>query len=282
MKALVIRETGSITLENVRSNNGIRKILEGDIENIYLDSGMTLKMMINESGKLMGMPRNRKADKIIEHYRIDTDHISGPIVLAGVSQKDGSTVSISKAQLDEIYAVFGLYNPHDYFESWFAQNRRRLAYVIEDPDGLVFSYYRGNIQGLYKLEFVYKEICLLAYIGQAGKIPGQPEYYAKHIHGRLLQHLKRWFGNGFLTYYTGLPRGGKNSWKLRVSLLIEENSPERRIKSEKQYIKTMKPFLQDHSGKYKYYDTNGNIDACILPSERARAFNDKLLEVQAV
>ena len=281
MKALVIRETGSMTLENLRGNNSFRTILEGADENIYLDLGMTLKMMINDSGKLMGMPRNRKADKIIEHYRINTDHICGPVVLAGVSQKDGSTVSISKAQIDEIYAVFGLYNPHDYFESWFAQNRRRLAYVIEDPDGLVFSY-RGHIQGLYKIEFVYKDICLLAYIGQAGKIPGQPEYYAKHIHGRLIQHLKRWFGNGFLSYYTGLPRVSKDFWKIRVRLLENEACPEIRVKRESEYINNLKPFLQDHSGKYKYYDTNGNIDACILPSERARAFNDKLLEVQAV
>ena len=281
MKALIIRETGSMTLENLRGNNRIRKILEGDIENIYLDSGMTLKMMINDSGKLMGMPRNRKADKIIEHYCINTDHICGPVVLAGVSQRDGSTVSISKKQLEEVFGIFLQYNPYDYYESFFNDNRRRLAYVIEDPDGLLYSY-KGHIQGVYKIEFVYKNICLPAYVGQAGKIPGQPDYYATHVHGRLLQHLKRWFGNGYMEYYTGLPRVGKNSWKIRVRLLDTETSPERRVKLESDYIKKHYPFLQNHSGKYEYYSKKGNIDACILPCERARAFKDKLLEIQAV
>lgn len=280
MRVLLINEDGTMELQNVRTVNGIKKIVKGDLETIYLNSELSLKMMLNESSKIMHMQPNKTADKIVDFYRINTDQICGPVVIAGVSQIDGSTVSISPEQLEEAYGILGRYYP-DYFESWFAQNRRRLAYVIEDPDGLLYSY-KGHIQGVYKIEFVYKNICLPAYVGQAGKIPGQPDYYAMHVHGRLLQHLKRWFGNGFLTYYTGLPRVGKHSWKLRVSLLIEENSPERRIKSEKQYIKTMRPFLQDHSGKYKFYDTNGNIDACILPSERARAFNDKLLEVQAV
>lgn len=277
MKISVI-EGGKMELQNVRTVNGIKKIVKGDLETIYLNSELSLKMMLNESSKIMHMQPNKTADKIVDFYRINTDQICGPVVIAGVSQIDGSTVSISPEQIEELYGIFGRYYPN-YYESWFAQNRRRLAYVIEDPDGLVFSY-RGHIQGLYKIEFVYKEICLLAYIGQAGKTPGQPEYYAKHIHGRLLQHLKRFFGNGYLQYFSGLPRAGRNTWKIRFSLLEEENSPERRLRLERQHIENLHPFLQDHSGKYKYYEQKGNVDACILPCERVCAFNDKLLELK--
>ena len=276
MKVLVVRD-GVMTLQNVRSDNAVRKILDGGIETIYLDSGMTLKMMINESSKLIKMPQNWQADKIIDHYRIDTGTILGPVVLAGISADDGTTCSISPEQLDEIYSIFSLYNPHGFYEKWFSQNRSRLAQIVDDPDGLVFTW-NGHISGTYLIEIAFEDdiIIVPAYIGQAGKFPGHPTW---NIHHRLLQHLKRWFG-GYSAHYlgvAGLDRYGQSLWKIRIRLLNEEENPEKRHKLEGEYISLLEPYLQDHSGKYEYYKT-GNIDSCILHKYRKQAFEQKVAQ----
>ena len=277
MKVLVIRENGIMTLENARSDKSIRTILEGDIETIYLNEDMTLKMMINDSYRLIGLPRNSLADRIIEYYRIDT-HIGGPVVVSGVSTEDGSTSSITAEQLDEIYAIFSRYNPHDFYEKWFSQNKTKLEQIIDDPDGLLFTW-NGHISGAYLIEIAFKDdiIIVPAYIGQAGKLPGHPTW---NIHHRLLQHIKRWC-NGYSAHYlgvAGLECYGQSLWRIRIRLLKEEENPEKRHKLEEEFISLLDPYLQDHSGKYEYYK-KGNIDSCILHKYRKQAFEHRVTQI---
>lgn len=279
MKILKIEANGKMALENVRTDNVIRRyILQGGIETIYLDENMSLKMMINDSGKLISLPRNSKADSIIEYYRIDTDHICGTVVLTGVSE-DGTSCSINPEQLEEVFSIFKEYCPFNYYEAWYLKNRRKLSRILEDPDGLVSSW-RGHIEGIYLIEVEYGGILTLAaYVGQAGRVQGQPSYYATNIHTRLLQHLKRFFGNDYASYFTGVQGledfGKYSSWKIKVRLLQEEYNHARRLTLEDDYIKVLNPYLQNH--KYPYYKTTGNVeDACILPRYRKQALEDSV------
>lgn len=277
MRALVIKEDCTMNVVNLRSKKQIRNILGGDIENIYLDEGMTTTLMINESSKLIGMNENPFATKIVEHFSIDTDYVAGPAVITSIGP-DGLT-SISEEMLEKIFAISGQYSPISFYQRFLNENRGFLSTVVDDPDSIIFSFKGGAVEGVYIIYFIHSVYGkITAYIGQAGKVPNQPSFYARTVHTRCTMHLKRWLGGGYLTYFTGLPEVSPSGWKIRIRLVCRQSDPALRHQIEKNLILSENPMLQDH--KYESYP--GPIDTCILPKYRKIAFEERLKQLKTL
>ena len=173
-----------------------------------------------------------------------------------------------------------------YYENWKKSAASQLAQIVSDPEGLLTG--NGFISGVYMLSFVNQTngTVIPAYIGQAGVVPTAPSYVSQDCYERILQHLKRWLGNGYLTYWTGL-NSTDNDWKIKIQLLEEENSQAKRLELETSYINRYKPLLQDTAGgKFELYPTKygySRNDLCIHPwkGQRRAAFLDRVSLLQS-
>lgn len=181
-----------------------------------------------------------------------------------------------------------------YYENWkntkIAQTK--LKKRVLDPEGILTG--NGYVSCVYEFIFVNKKlgIELSAYIGQAGNDVTTPSYVAKDVYERCLQHLKRWMGGQYYTYWCGLEDSDDSDWKIKLHLLAEEENHSKRLALEEKYIDEKKPFMQDaKDGKYDLYPTKygySRNDLCIHPWKRAGenegqrrvAFLDKVEELK--
>ena len=175
-----------------------------------------------------------------------------------------------------------------YYENWkkTADAKRKLKNKILDPEGLLTG--NGFIEGVYEFSYynIKTELEITAYIGQAGDDPTAPDYVASDIYERILQHLKRWMGGDYFTYWTGLEDDDNSDWRIKINLLCEEKNHSRRLELESKYIEEKKPLLQDtQGGKYSLYPTKyayKRNDLCISPwcDQRKKAFDDRVAEIE--
>lgn len=175
-----------------------------------------------------------------------------------------------------------------YYEDWKKTNgaQKILRARVLDPEGILTG--NGYVEGVYEFSYynVKSGMELSSYIGQAGDNPTAPDYVASDVYERILQHLKRWMGGNYYTYWTGLEDDDNSDWKIKIKLLCEENNHSRRLKLESKYIKEKKPLLQDtQDGKYSLYPTRygyERADLCIYPWEeqRKKAFEDRVAEIE--
>lgn len=181
----------------------------------------------------------------------------------------------------------------EYYETWFRMpsTKEKLARRVLDPDGLLSG--NGYVRGVYVFWAVNQslQIEIPIYIGQAGdtQTGTAPSYVASDVYERLLQHLKRWFGGSYYTYWTGLE--DNDDWKIKIKLLCEEDSHSERLKKESEYISKLRPVHQDTlNGKYDLYPTRFGYkrnDLAIHPwtrqdedeGQRALAFKTRLGEI---
>ena len=71
------------------------------------------------------------------------------------------------------------------------------------------------------------------------------------------QHLHRWLGGNYFTYYTGLAENDLD-WKLELHLLCEETDPRKRKALESLFINRSRPVLQDPAGgRFQLYPHYG-------------------------
>lgn len=172
-----------------------------------------------------------------------------------------------------------------YYENWKKTAATQLKQIVSDPQGLLTG--NGYVPGIYMFLFEnqQKDMLIPAYIGQAGPVASAPAYVAQDCYERILQHLKHWLGNGYLTYWTGLDPNDKD-WKIRVEMLAEENSHAKRLELETKYIDQYKPLLQNTAGgKYELYPTKygySRNDLAIHPwkGQRRAAFLDRVAALQ--
>ena len=91
------------------------------------------------------------------------------------------------------------------------------------------------------------------------------------MYERILQHLKRWLGGNYFTYWTGLSLDDTD-WKIQLHLLSEEANHSNRLMKESEYISKKHPFLQDTAdGEFDLYPTKYGYrrnDLCIHPWTR--------------
>ena len=183
-----------------------------------------------------------------------------------------------------------------YYEDWkkTVEARKKLANRVLDPDGLLTG--NGYVSGVYEFIFVKGSIEISAYIGQAGFDATAPTYIAKDVYERILQHLKRWMGGSYYTYWTGLE--DNDEWKIKIQLLCQESNHSKRLEKESEFISAKSPFLQDtQNGKYQLYfskygycrndlaihpwarrDSEGNVSNPV--GQRRLAFLDKVAEAR--
>lgn len=174
-----------------------------------------------------------------------------------------------------------------YYEKWkkTAEAQRKLKNRVLDPEGLLTG--NGYVEGVYQCSYynIKNEIEIPAYIGQAGASPTAPDYVASDIYERILQHLKRWLGSSYYTYWTGLEEDASD-WKIKIHLLKEEKNYQKRLELESRFIAEKHPFLQDsRNGKYKLYPSKYGYrrnDLCISPwkNQRKKAFEDRVAEIE--
>ena len=133
----------------------------------------------------------------------------------------------------------------NFYESWkkTASARKYFAEWISDPEGLLTG--NGYCEGVYEIRFVNDSLALdfSGYIGQAGFKPTSPTYVAQDVYERILQHLKHWFGGGYLTYWTGLDPDEDKGWKIELHLLSEEKNHSDRLKKETELIALISVFI---------------------------------------
>lgn len=161
---------------------------------------------------------------------------------------------------------------HTYYENWInsLEVQERIKRIVLDPEKLLEG--NGNVQGIYEISFVNNKlhVDISAYIGQAGHCPNAPSYVARDVRERLVQHLKRWLGGNYFTYWTGLEED--SDWKIQLHLLREENDYSKRLELESWYIDIRKPFHQDSlDGKFQLYPSKKGYsrnDLCIHPWTR--------------
>lgn len=169
-----------------------------------------------------------------------------------------------------------------YYENWkkTADAKMKLKSRIMDPEGILTG--NGYIEGVYEFTYcnVKSKAEFSAYIGQAGCDPAAPDWFASNIYERVLQHLKRWLGGNYFTYWTGIAEDDTD-WKIKIKLLCEEKDHAARFLKESHYIEDHHPLLQDpQDGKYELYPSGyyNRNDLCIHPwhLQRRRAFLDKI------
>ena len=182
----------------------------------------------------------------------------------------------------------------NFYEGWkkTASARKYFAEWISDPEGLLTG--NGYCEGVYEIRFVNDSLALdfSGYIGQAGFKPTSPTYVAQDVYERILQHLKHWFGGGYLTYWTGLDPDEDKGWKIELHLLSEEKNHSDRLKKETELIALNRPFLQDTAnGIFDLYPSKYGYkrnDLCIHPwtregetsGQRRLAFLHRVKEMQ--
>lgn len=176
----------------------------------------------------------------------------------------------------------------DYYENWkkTISARRSISRWVLDPEGLLTG--NGYCEGVYEIRFVNKALNLStsAYIGQAGNDPTSPTYVAKDIYERILQHLKRWLGGDYFSYWTGLDADEDTDWKIELRMLTEEKNHSMRLQKESEYITQKTPFLQDTAnGQFSLYPTKygySRNDLCIHPwkGQRRLAFLKRVEDMQ--
>lgn len=161
----------------------------------------------------------------------------------------------------------------EYYENWKESTEARIALTkwIRDPEGLLTG--NGYCEGIYEISYVNdtQNISISAYIGQAGYNKTAPSYVAKDVYERILQHLKRWLGGKYFTYWTGL-NSDDTDWKIELHMLAEEQNHSKRLKKESECILEKQPFLQNTAdGKFDLYPTKYGYcrnDLCIHPWKR--------------
>lgn len=161
-----------------------------------------------------------------------------------------------------------------FYEEWknSAEAKDKLSKRVIDPEGLLAG--KGNISGVYEILFVNEKLNMevSAYIGQAGDDIVAPTYVARSCYERILQHLKRWLGGKFFTYWTGLEDSDDSDWKIKLHLLCEETVRAKRLELEEKFIEERNPFLQDSvNGMYDFYPVKNGYcrnDLCIHPWKR--------------
>ena len=158
-----------------------------------------------------------------------------------------------------------------YYENFKNNNRARLQTRVLDPKGLLTGNGYG-VEGVYSFAYVNSKLGveIPAYIGQAGVIANAPSYVASDVYERILQHLKRFLGGKYYTYWTGLE--DNEDWKIKIDLLCSEPNHSKRLQAETEYIEKIKPFLQDtQNGTYDLYPTKygySRNDLCLHPWTR--------------
>lgn len=171
-----------------------------------------------------------------------------------------------------------------FYENWKNnEGKSVLSNWVLDPEKLLDSK-SGNVEGVYAIDVVECATgrVINAYVGEVGFVPGAKAYIARTVKERLLQHLKRWLGNGYryLEYWTGISEKEFGKYKIRLSLLQEEKDVKKRKKLEGQYILKRHPYLQ--YGPYRKYPSSyEGVDLCIIPwrNTRRTAFLAKVNEL---
>lgn len=98
MKALNITPEGAVTtveLDTAQQLEQLQAAVGGYIETIALSP--SLVMVINEEGKVYGLPANDTATRLTQHYAaglVPWDHIVGPAVIVGQTDA-GSFVDVT-------------------------------------------------------------------------------------------------------------------------------------------------------------------------------------------
>ncbi len=267
MRALIIRTDGRFTFEKIEPGlKSMRAVIGGDIESKLLDNDGKMKMYIDEAGKIKGLPANKDATAVFSSFFRDEDYIAGDAVICGVNG-NGFDCSLTRAQIKELKV------------------RKLIGSCILDPDGMLTS--KGDIEGNYETRLINEEIGFDEpfYSGQTGEDPDAPEYYGKTINVRVMQHLRKWFGNGKEKYWLGVNPETEDQWKLEIRLLSENTDRDKRLKTEAEYITKAKPISQDTAnGKFHLYPTTeyGRPDLCIYPwySQREKALKYRIKSLQ--
>lgn len=113
-----------------------------------------------------------------------------------------------------------------FYENWKNnEGKSVLSNWVLDPERLL-DLRSGNVEGVYAIDIVEcaTGTIIKGYVGEVGFVPGAKEYIASTVQERLLQHLKRWLGNGYVEYWTGVSENELNNgkYKILLSLLQEE------------------------------------------------------------
>ena len=173
----------------------------------------------------------------------------------------------------------------NYYENWkeTEEAREKLALWVRDPECLLSG--NGEVEGVYEISFVNEKTNanISAYIGQCGFDAAAPNA-ASNVYERLLQHLKRWLGGDYFTYWSGLQESDAD-WKIVLHLLQEDTDHRTRLALESKFIENRRPFLQDSkNGKFSLYPKNGynRNDLCITPwnGQHRAAFLERVAELQ--
>lgn len=241
MRALIIKTDGTFLVEKIEAGLCTkRRLVGGDIECITLDNAFRMQMIINEAGKIYNLPINADATTIFRSYfKTSDDYIAGDAIILGLNDQ-GFSCSLTNAQIKELKV------------------RRLMPIWVYDPERLMSSE-NGMREGVYELLYRNEKLKVRfsAYIGEIGKNPDAPWYAAQNVQERLNQHLHRFLGGEYFTYWTGIGLEEKD-WKIELHLLCEESDAKKRKEAETLFIEQHHPFLQDTvAGKFDLYPHEG-------------------------
>lgn len=103
-KALLVSVDGSVKPIIVNGLKDLQELVGGYIEGIYSSTGGHLAY-VNEEGKLLGLPVNSRASKIVHAMgaRIQMqDYIAGSMVIVGAPDENGEDTDVSATFLDDL------------------------------------------------------------------------------------------------------------------------------------------------------------------------------------
>lgn len=88
MKALVINEAGELRIVRGSTLEDLQEIVGGYIEFLRFPGRNDVACFVNEDGKLIGLPENRRATEILSPL-YPGDFIAGPLVICGFDPESG-------------------------------------------------------------------------------------------------------------------------------------------------------------------------------------------------
>lgn len=97
MYVVIDHENGPLTYPGIPDYKDLRYLIGGHLEAVTIPGGMT--MYLNEEGKLMGLPLNVLATRLLQY---PGDYIVGIAVVVGGPTEDGEDTGLTPEQMDAL------------------------------------------------------------------------------------------------------------------------------------------------------------------------------------
>lgn len=104
IKVLIVEPNKEPALHLIKNDlETLQEIVDGLIQIVSLPNGIDI--ILNEEGKIMGLPFNRVLPK--EFFETD-DILCGNLILAGLNEETGETISLTDEQIENAMEIFSL------------------------------------------------------------------------------------------------------------------------------------------------------------------------------